>query len=293
MPCLGVVASVLVGSETVSAGTARWTAAARARESARPDRLFDDPWAAELAGPEGFAMLQAREPDGVANPYLPIRTRFFDDVVLRHRDTTAQLVLVGAGYDTRALRLSLPATTTVYALDHPDVLRRTSEVVTRARAQREDAPAWVPVPVDFSDTWDDALLAAGFDPHAPVLWIAEGLLFYLTDTQVHATLSTAADMSSSASTLVGDVFGTGLLDLPTMREVVDHRQATGTPLPFCTDTPEALLRTTGWTLNHVSEPGRPDANFGRLPALPDDWQGGTNPTLRSYFMIGGTPIQNL
>ncbi|HEY8926273.1 MAG TPA: class I SAM-dependent methyltransferase, partial [Polyangia bacterium] len=28
------------------------TAAARARESRRPDRLFDDPWAAALAGPE-------------------------------------------------------------------------------------------------------------------------------------------------------------------------------------------------------------------------------------------------
>lgn len=29
--------------------TARWTAAARAAESARADRLFDDPWAAALA----------------------------------------------------------------------------------------------------------------------------------------------------------------------------------------------------------------------------------------------------
>jgi O-methyltransferase involved in polyketide biosynthesis len=35
--------------------TAHWTAAARACESAREDRLFDDPWAAALAGTEGVA----------------------------------------------------------------------------------------------------------------------------------------------------------------------------------------------------------------------------------------------
>ena len=37
--------------------TSRWVAAARARESDRLDRLFDDPLAAALAGSEGFAWL--------------------------------------------------------------------------------------------------------------------------------------------------------------------------------------------------------------------------------------------
>ncbi len=32
--------------------TARWTAEVRARESLREDRLFNDPWAAALAGEE-------------------------------------------------------------------------------------------------------------------------------------------------------------------------------------------------------------------------------------------------
>src|SRR5215831_14240510 len=38
------------------AATAHYTAAVRARESARPDALFSDPWAAQLAGAEGFAL---------------------------------------------------------------------------------------------------------------------------------------------------------------------------------------------------------------------------------------------
>ncbi len=44
------------------AQTARWTAAARARESQRSDRLFEDPLAAVLAGEEGFAQLEAEPP---------------------------------------------------------------------------------------------------------------------------------------------------------------------------------------------------------------------------------------
>jgi O-methyltransferase involved in polyketide biosynthesis len=64
--------------------TARWAAAQRARESGRPDRLFFDPLASVLAGPEGMAALQLSEKynprhDDTAN-YLVIRTRFFDDI---------------------------------------------------------------------------------------------------------------------------------------------------------------------------------------------------------------------
>lgn len=57
------------------AQTAQWTAAARARESQRPDHLFEDPLAALLAGEDGFALLDAEPPEARDNPYLAIRTR--------------------------------------------------------------------------------------------------------------------------------------------------------------------------------------------------------------------------
>jgi O-methyltransferase involved in polyketide biosynthesis len=43
------------------APTSRWMAAARAWESERADRLFDDPLAAALSGPKGFAWLECME----------------------------------------------------------------------------------------------------------------------------------------------------------------------------------------------------------------------------------------
>jgi len=269
-----------------TAGTARWIAAARARETSRPDRLFDDPWAAELAGAEGFAMLTAREPSGTPNVYLPIRTRFFDDLVVGHRDWAGQVVLLGAGHDTRALRLPLPPATSVFAVDQPGVLDRTTQVVDRAGTDRPGGATWIPVAADLRAPWHDHLLGAGFDPESPCLWIAEGLFYYLTGDQVDDVLTTAARLSRARAIFAADTFGTGLLDLPAMRDWVESRRRAGVQPPFCTDDPVGLLHRAGWALDRIVEPGQDAANFGRLPALPDPWDGGPNPTLRTYLVIG-------
>ncbi len=66
--------------------TSRWIAAVRALESQRLDRLFHDPLAAALAGPEGFALLDDMEraqPWGEPALYVVVRTRFFDEFLLR------------------------------------------------------------------------------------------------------------------------------------------------------------------------------------------------------------------
>ena len=61
--------------------TAFWTAAVRAREQAREDRLFDDPWAAELAGEVGQRWIDQRSPESVVA--IALRTRYFDDYLQR------------------------------------------------------------------------------------------------------------------------------------------------------------------------------------------------------------------
>ena len=93
--------------------TSRWMAAARARESERPDRLFNDPLAAALAGPEGFAWLDRMEPAArLCGPvlYAVVCTRFFDDFLLHFSKSTGarQLVILAAGMDARAFRMEWP-----------------------------------------------------------------------------------------------------------------------------------------------------------------------------------------
>jgi methyltransferase (TIGR00027 family) len=96
------------GVDAVGA-TSRLTAAARARESARADRLFEDRWAAELAGEEGFSLLEGNDASlsGQAPPAFVVRHRFFDDFLTRQASRgIRQVVLIAAGLDTRAFRLS-------------------------------------------------------------------------------------------------------------------------------------------------------------------------------------------
>jgi len=79
------------------ASTAHWIAAVRALESAREDRLFNDPWASALAGTQGMSWIEGRSADSV----LPIvlRTRFFDDTLQRivAEGEIRQVVLMAAG----------------------------------------------------------------------------------------------------------------------------------------------------------------------------------------------------
>lgn len=158
--------------------TASWIAAVLAQESRRPDRLLDDPWAAQLAGADGEEWLRART-GSPALAIIAIRARFFDDFLQRVTATEGirQVVLVAAGLDTRAYRLSWPAPVRLFELDQPEVLARKQEVLDSAGA----APgcARLPIGVDLAGQWTIPLRDAGFDPEAQSCWLAEGLLFYL------------------------------------------------------------------------------------------------------------------
>lgn len=264
-------------------GTALWIAAARARESARPDALFRDPWAEALAGADGRARLAASEQaSGGQNAYLPIRTRFFDDTLIA-ATWAQQVVLLGAGMDTRAYRLGLPASSTVFEVDH-------SEIFTARRAVLQDAAPTcrrVEVIADLAQDWGPILLGAGLDPDVTTVWLAEGLLFYLTPAAVERLLATAAALSQSRAMVCADVFGTGLLRLPGMRPLIDHRRRTGQPLPFCTDEPGQLLSACGWRMDGREDPGRLAVRYGRPAPRPTTMSvAAHDPTLRTHLVLG-------
>jgi methyltransferase (TIGR00027 family) len=102
--------------------TALVAAYARAQESRRPDRLFDDPVAelfvtAAVGATEGGRLprLGPANEDGDSelwnglHPILSSRTPFYDKHILRGvLQGCRQLVLLGAGLDARAFRLDLP-----------------------------------------------------------------------------------------------------------------------------------------------------------------------------------------
>lgn len=244
--------------------TALWTAASRARESGRTDRLFHDPFAATLAGPMGLAMLEKGEtpPDG--QNYLPVRTRWYDDTLAAlAAGGTRQLVLLAAGMDTRAYRRAWPAGTTVFELDRPELHAHKQAVLDQLHAVPGCARR--PVEADLTADWVSPLHAAGYRPDEPAVWVAEGLLFYLTEHQARELLTTAARCCASGSLLVADFVNTNLLSAASLRPLTETFAELGAPWQFGTDEPTTLLSDCGWMRTDLVVTGEEPANFSRLP----------------------------
>lgn len=262
--------------------TARWIAAARAHESARPDRLFDDPFAETLAasGAPGLAggralrsgvslvddfIVQASRAFGA--PLLAIRTRFFDELLLHavRAGRVRQVVLLAAGLDARAYRLPWPLGTRLYELDQPAVLAAKAD--TLARVGAEPVCQRHTLGVDLADPgWADRLCAAGYDTRAPSAWLAEGLLMYLDAAAVRQLLLTTARLAAPGSWLGADLFDTVVLNAPLLRPLVNLMTAQGAPWRFGSDDPGALFADAGWSAT-VTEAREAGARYGRWPFL--------------------------
>ena len=244
--------------------TARWTAAARAIETRRSDALFEDPWAADLAGEEGLRWAEARAPEGLAP--MVVRTRYFDDFLLHATATggATQVVLLGAGLDTRALRLAWPAGTSVFEVDQPEVIHLKEEVLGGGGASPRCARL-VRLCTDLSgDTWPRQLVDAGLDPHAAAAWLAEGFLFYLDADAIDALLGRVSGLAAVGSVLGFDIPDRGVFTHPVTRPWIEMQAAAGAPWIGTIDDPEAYLAALGWEAS-LSQCGAADAHYGRWP----------------------------
>jgi methyltransferase (TIGR00027 family) len=241
--------------------TSRWVAAARARESARPDRLFDDPLAAALAGVEGQAFLlemgrlaamPGRPPH--ENPFLSIRTYFLDDVLSQAMSGgIRQFVILAAGMDARAFRLDWPDGTTIFEVERDDVLRYKEAVLAREKATPRAHR--VVIAADLREDWRSKLRQAGFDPGRPTAFLVEGLLVYLPDEGAAlGVLSSAAEIAAPGSVLGADISSRTFLESPWTKTYRDALVAKGVAWTFGTDEPEDLLTRGGWPDVHVVQP---------------------------------------
>ncbi|MER7283961.1 SAM-dependent methyltransferase [Dactylosporangium sp. NPDC000244] len=250
----------------MTSASAFWIAAVRARETQRGDPLFTDPFAHDLAGANGYATMAASErASGCENTFIPVRVRWFDDLTMASTAAgVRQIVLLGAGLDTRPHRLDLPADVDWYEVDRHEIFQHKEPILAghAPRCKRHTVIA------DVGGDWAPPLLKAGLDPTAPTLWLAEGLFFYLTEPMIVDMLSTTAGLCGPASTIAADIIGTAGLDSPAMQGYRHWCDRNGVPPPFGADDPAALLHAGGWRADHITAPGAPDANYGRLPAQP-------------------------
>src|SRR5206468_145821 len=156
---------------------------------------------------------QHAEVAGMSNLML-IRTRFVDDHMQRAIDNGAtQVVILGAGFDTRAYRFAgLLADKKIFEVD----FQSTQEIKKRRLEQALGAlPGHVRfVETDFRrDRLRDVLDRAGYQPAEKTFFIWEGVSMYLSEDAVRDTLTTIARYSAAGSALVMDFAGRAMIEM--------------------------------------------------------------------------------
>jgi methyltransferase (TIGR00027 family) len=198
--------------------TAQYMALFRALESQRRpgERLFEDPfaraflsprlrWVANLAylgllGEPLAWFIDWRWP-GVRSSAV-VRTRFIDDALQTAvQDGVRQVVVLGAGYDTRAQRLACLDRCRVFEVDRPATQRDKQQRLEAVIGARRSSHTTF-VPLDFArEALRPALEQHGFDPWQSSFFVWEGVTNYLSAAAVDATLRAVASCQAGSQLL--------------------------------------------------------------------------------------------
>lgn len=170
--------------------TARWVATYRARESARPDAIFRDPYARRLAGEEGERIVSSMQRGEAMSWAFVVRTAIFDELLLAAiaRDQIDVVINLAAGLDARPWRLTLPSELRWVDVDLPEILAYKREVLGGETPRCH----YEAVATDLRDEAARRALFARLASNARgVIVLAEGLLIYLKEEDV---MSLARDL---------------------------------------------------------------------------------------------------
>jgi methyltransferase (TIGR00027 family) len=199
-----------------SSRSAAGVASLRAMEALRPEaeRICYDPYArAFVTGGIGFYLskwiidsgLYERMAPG-ATGFVFVRERYIDDFLKAAlTEGLDQVVILGAGFDTRAYRIAGMEKTRVFEVDHP-----ATQAVKLIGLKKifNPIPNYVTfLPVDFNtQSLGERLLSNGYDEKAKTVFIWQGVTYFLTAEGVHSTLGFIANHSGVGSAVIFDYF---------------------------------------------------------------------------------------
>ena len=167
--------------------TARWVAHHRATESDRPDAIFQDPYARQLAGERGAEIARVLHGNDWA---IAVRTYLFDHAIRTAlaRHPLDVVVNLAAGLDSRPYRLDLPPTLQWIEVDLPQILEEKRQIL----ANEKPVCKLEVIAENLADPARRKALFAELNLRGRnILVVTEGLLIYLDDEKVRAL---AADL---------------------------------------------------------------------------------------------------
>jgi methyltransferase (TIGR00027 family) len=229
--------------------TAAWVAAARSLGQLLPksERLAYDPYGvAFLTGPVRklsellmarpllFSLLMARSrPLRAFIWWMQLRTRALDDILLEFIASGGrQVLLLGAGYDCRAVRFAhLLEEANVFEVDHPSTQRHKQSIVAAAELKSPSRyVAW-----DFENDGlsglGQRLVREGFSRSHRVLTIWEGVTMYLSESTIASTFELLGRLGANGSWLAFNYLDRRALDVPDGEQKLTQRLVRGAGEP--------------------------------------------------------------
>jgi methyltransferase (TIGR00027 family) len=207
--------------------TARQNALFRALEAGRPaaDRVADDALAVKFLSPEFRALAAAgRVPparrliESMIDRRWPCvrggvvaRTRLIDEAIAAALPGVQQVLILGAGFDSRAYRLAQLRDVAVFEVDHPATQKAKRRILRRGSVQIPASVRFVPVEFGVDDP-AAKLAESGFASGRPTLVLWEGVTNYLDPVSVDATFRFLASAIASGSTVLFTYVDRAMLD---------------------------------------------------------------------------------
>ena len=228
-----------------------------------PPHVLEDEVGLKLLAPEpGWQQRGDMDPQ-FTRPFrasIVARARFIEDLVIEQAARgLSQYVILGAGLDSFAQRRpDVAAGMTVFEVDQPG-----PQTWKRQRLEelRFGIPHWLRfVPVDFEtrESWQDALVAAGFDTGRPAIVVSTGVSMYLSKAANAATLRQVASLAPGSMLAMTFLLPLEMADpdvRPGLEMAEKGARASGTPFISFFTPPEilALARENGFRdAQHIS-----------------------------------------
>ena len=206
-----------------ASNTAGYTCFSRACASREKDERFRGPdYMAEIFLPAlakvilnvpvlRKAFMSKVAPSGIYE-YVIARTKLLDEIFLDGlANKVYQIVVLGAGMDTRALRFAgMNQGTKIIELDIEKTQRPKVEILNRKKVELPDELVFASI--DFNtEVLSDVLINAGYQRDQQSLFLWEGVTMYLNSDAVNSTLSFIQKSSQKGSRVAFDyIFGSVL-----------------------------------------------------------------------------------
>jgi len=247
----------------------------RMAESRLPEdiRIFSDPYAVRFIDPAKLAWA-AKHPEKVQaiiasldqqtpgwNNSIRARVRYFDDVAGNAAgEGFTQMVVFGAGYDTRAYRISsVREHIRVFEIDRPGTQERKTAILKEIFGHLPNHVSFIPYEIDEGKTWAD-LESAGYSQEEKTLFVLEGLVMYLTRPAAEELLSGIVRHAGAGSAVLFDFIPQSLADGSSDAEgghmIRNFTIAMGEPIRsgFATGEVVPFLAARGYTAVQVVPP---------------------------------------